>query len=341
VVFDLANRPLVARVSLELSLPVTSTAVDGDGVAHVRVTVDTAEGRVPTGAVVLTSSRPLVVVPGQAGVTQSGDGIQATLVTGAAEIDVRLGDWRSRTLTATYVPDATAAATCTGGAGSLGAVVALALALSLRRRRAAGGATLVALALALALPATAAAQATVALRLGYASAAGSSSAGLRMSEGVRAAVPIQLEAGYRLLPSLTVGAFGAWGPAGAGSLCGEGSCSASLTRAGVQASWQFGRVLGLSPWLGAGTGWEWASLESKVGGDKLTVTRSGWEWLLLQGGAEVKVAARFSVGPFVQLSLARYESQTVKSPLGDASGGISHPANHSWLQLGVRGAFDL
>jgi hypothetical protein len=64
------------------------------------------------------------------------------------------------------------------------------------------------------------------------------------------------------------------------------------------------------------------------------------ELLDLQAGGDVALG-RFTVGPFLQVALGRYVRQDVKSPLGDSSGGVSHPSNHSWLQLGVRGTVAL
>jgi uncharacterized repeat protein (TIGR01451 family)/uncharacterized repeat protein (TIGR02543 family) len=364
--FELSNAPLQTSLAAQISLPVTATVVGGQGVTHVRLVVDTASGRVPSGTVTLRSSTKLQVVSGQAGVSQSGDAVVAVLDRGSAEVDVQVSDWQSRTLTADYTPDVSAAPTFTpatitlpfaapapeqtsggcgaGGVGSLAALLLVALALSsLRRPRSRAGRALV-LAVVLAavlLPAIASAEVALGLRIGYASASGSAITGSPMSEGVSSGTPIQVDLGWRLIDHLTLGAYYAWAPASAGSLCSAGSCSASFQRLGVQASWRFDRLFGLIPWAGAGVGWEQSTMKSTQGSDTLELVRSGWELLNLQLGADLPVAERFAVGPFLQVSLARYGNQEVTSPLGDASGGISEPSNHTWVQLGLRGTFDL
>jgi hypothetical protein len=114
-----------------------------------------------------------------------------------------------------------------------------------------------------------------------------------------------------------------------------------VLRAGIQAEWRFGNLFGLEPWLGAGTGWEQSVFESKAGVDRLRVTRSGWELLNLQLGANFALGKNFLLGPYLQGAVGRYSSQEVKSPLGDSSGSITDPTNHSWLSLGVRATYDL
>ena len=363
-VFSLLNRPIETQVTIDIALPVNGTVIEGAGVTHFRAVITSTSGLVPSGTVTFRSSKPLVVVPGQAGVVRSGDAVLAVLQAGAAEVDVQFTDWTSRTITAEFTPDVAAAPSFTsatvtvpvrapekqvisggcasGGTGSLAGLLLIGLALlAARRGPSRRGVAGVIVAAALLLPGLASAQATFGLRLGFATAAGSAVKGSPMSEGVRSAIPLQLDAGYRILPFLAAGAYVAWAPATVGSLCGGGTCSASMLRAGVQAEWRFPRMLGLDPWLGAGLGWESSQFKSRIGIDRLEVTRSGWEYLNLQLGANLPVKEKLSVGPFLQLSVGRYGSQTVKSPLGDSSGAIADPANHSWLQIGVRGTYDL
>lgn len=190
------------------------------------------------------------------------------------------------------------------------------------------------------LPGAARAQWTIGLRTGYAVGAGSAVKGSRMSDGVKSQVPLQLDAGYRLLPRLEVGGYGSFGLAQVGSIC-QGSCSASVLRVGVQGAWHFDPFRQIHPWAGAGLGYEWSRYRVRDGGDTLRVTLHGLELLQLQGGADWTIGARFTVGPFAAVSLGRYTRLDVKSPYGDSSGGAPSKALHTWIALGVRGTCSL
>ena len=378
-VFELQNRPLATATAVRAALAVAATVTGEGDAVHVRVDVTSEAGLVPTGQVRLASSVALRPLPGQAGVSWSGSVLTVTLESGTAGVDLQIADWRSQTLTATYLPDVSATPTfagstvtvplrasveesvsggcASGGLGSLWGLLLVALALvALRRRpasarlatraaarRAAGRKVLASglLGLLLLAPAAARAAPVLGLRLGYASAAGDAVSGSPMSEGARAAVPIQLDAGWRLLDRLTVGGFASWGPAAVGRFCAGASCSGSQLRFGAQASWRFDPTAGVAPWVGAGIGWEQTWLKATSAADTLELTRAGLELLDLQVGGDVALGGRFTVGPFLQLSLGRYVRQEVVSPLGDSSGGVSHPSTHSWLQIGVRGTVAL
>jgi hypothetical protein len=67
---------------------------------------------------------------------------------------------------------------------------------------------------------------------------------------------------------------------------------------------------------------------------------------MLQAGGDVFVAPKFVLGPFVEAAFGRYESASNRTAAGtmvivDTSGDITNTAWHTWVTLGVRGAFDL
>lgn len=192
----------------------------------------------------------------------------------------------------------------------------------------------------LVLPGVAHAQWTLGLRLGYARAAGSAAQGSPMSDGVHAQAPLQLEGAYRVLPRLDVGAYASYGLGQVGKVC-EGTCSASVLRLGAQATWRFDAIRRVTPWAGAGLGYEWARYRASEGGDTLEVTLHGLELVQLQGGADWSLGSRFTVGPFAALSLGRYTRLDVTSPYGDSKGATPSRATHSWIALGVRGTYGL
>jgi hypothetical protein len=196
--------------------------------------------------------------------------------------------------------------------------------------------------LALLLPAAARAQPTAALRLAYAPALGDLARGVPMSDAMRSQVPVQLDLLWRF-GRASAGAYGSWGLGQAGGdACRAGaSCSASVTRAGVQGLWAFEPLgeTGIVPWAGLGLGWEWAFQESERLGSRTSTTWSGAE-LSLQGGAEWPVAGRFGVGPFLLLGGGRYAREAVDTSADSGAADIGTKAFHLWIHVGVRGRVD-
>ena len=366
-VFTLTNNSIATQLAVDIGLPVYGTVIRQDGITRLDVAVGpSAGGGAPSGTVTLHASRAVRLVPGQAGVSQVGDAVIATLAGGKASVNVQVMGWRSRTLQADYTPDAAGALTfdpstttvgvradapeqsnggggCSTGGGGASTLLPLALLglVFLRRRGRRGAARTAAVAALLAAaitPGVGAAQVDVGLRLGFGLAGGSAAKGSAMSDTLKSAVPVQLDVAYRLLPRLGLGGYGSWAPAQVGSICDGASCSGQVVRLGLQASWQFDRVLGVSPWAGGAAGYEWGGYRAKSGGDQLDVTSRGLE-LGLQGGADWRVLDQLSVGPFLAMSLGRYDQLDVKSPLGSSSGALPATAVHTWITVGVRGTF--
>ncbi|ACG75048.1 LigA [Anaeromyxobacter sp. K] len=210
--------------------------------------------------------------------------------------------------------------------------------------------TLGAVLAALLLPTASSAQVSLGLRLGYAWGLGDVGGGggdkLKMSDWVDGQVPIQVDALFRVTPDLAVGPYFSYGFARAGgdlkSTCDVSGvdCSAYVMRLGVEGIYTLPRAGTLAPWLGLGIGYEWNRLKAEGGGENLTMKWKGVEWLNLQAGMDFFVAPQLRTGPFLMLSLGRYDK-------GDASGVISGGGSindkkfHEWLQVGWRGQFDL
>lgn len=198
----------------------------------------------------------------------------------------------------------------------------------------------------LAVPTASRAQFLVGARLGYAPAMGDAAKDQKMSDGVKSQVPIQLDAAYKLTKELALGAYFSYGFAQLGTdACPSGaSCSANDIRAGLQGFFTFADLkTPLVPWLGLGIGYERGSFEAKQGGFKATTTYSGWEYLNLQVGGDMKATETFSFGPYVMFSVGQYTSAKVESPVFNRSGSIpgGEQAMHQWFGFGVRGKFDL
>jgi hypothetical protein len=202
---------------------------------------------------------------------------------------------------------------------------------------------------ALLAPAVASAQLSLGARVGYAFAMGKAvdEDGGDLSDGVKGQIPIQIDVGYRLTPAFTLGGYFSAGYGIVGDAFSDDcdaadiDCSARVLRLGVQLDYAFKNVSPtMTPWLGAGIGYEWATLKGEQGSNEATESYSGFEFLNLQGGVDWKVG-QFSVGPFAMLSIAQYSDFDFESPAGDASGDIPNKSIHEWLQIGLRGRFDL
>src|SRR6266545_2924093 len=150
-----------------------------------------------------------------------------------------------------------------------------------------------------------------AMRTPLAAAVGSAAGDVPVSDALSLQVPIQLDALWRTGP-FAAGLYGSWGIARYGA-CGGASCSASVSRLGVQATWSFAPISGAEPWAGVGTGYEWASASRVRGGTSVDTRWRGLELAEAQGGVEWRVARRLAVGPYLLVGLGRYSSYTVET----------------------------
>ncbi len=174
-------------------------------------------------------------------------------------------------------------------------------------------------------------------RVAYGIPLGQAMSGVSLGDVVSGQIPIQLDADWRFDRSWRAGLYLQYGFATlAGAFCPAGAgCSGQNVRAGVQAAYAFA-ARGSRPWVGVGVGVEWQTASVSQTGIKNELRLFGLELLNLQAGWDFRPAGGFSLGPFASFSLGQYRTAS--------SGGASEnltAAIHDWLQLGVRGAFDL
>jgi hypothetical protein len=222
-------------------------------------------------------------------------------------------------------------------------------------------------ALAVGLPVPGLGQVSIALRAGYGIPLGNAAVvvGTAFEEkdlfgGV---VPLQLEGAWRITPALSAGLYWSYGLASQGSQLRDLVChqpGASCTsvydmRFGAQATWSFGRLGPVEPWVGLGFGMEIAHFRGRdvtfpnttgtgppfLTGDLVGSLR-GWD-MAYQAGADWPVAPSLAIGPFAQFQVGQYRVQDVTyDPLGSvASGGIPSAKPHEFLVFGLRGKFDI
>jgi hypothetical protein len=207
------------------------------------------------------------------------------------------------------------------------------------------------------LPLAAQAQFNLGLRLGYAPAMGDAEKDLAMSDVIKSQIPIQVDAMYTVAPDVAVGAYLSYGfgQVDFDGMCDLGGvdCSGRSTRVGLQAAYTFSNASPtFLPWVGAGFGYEWGSMTAELGGFKAEQKARGFEFLNLQAGGDYSVNEKFSIGPYLQFSVAQYSSYETSIPTFDdttgdflgnveASGSIEDKGLHQWFGFGFRGKFAL
>jgi hypothetical protein len=182
-------------------------------------------------------------------------------------------------------------------------------------------------------------------RLGYALPFGTIDGTDKLSDTFSGAVPIVLEAGYRLNPNITLGALFQYGFAQVKDdmVCTNGiSCSGHVIRLGLEGIYNFNLDTPLTPWVGIGTGYEWMGVSFSGGGASGSVSARGFEFVSLHAGGDYRMSSQLAIGPFVSFSLAQYSHESLDVPgLGSGSMDVTDKKIHEWLQIGVRGKFGI
>jgi outer membrane autotransporter protein len=197
------------------------------------------------------------------------------------------------------------------------------------------------------------------LRAAYGVPLGTAGDGSRLNQLTSGAVPVQLDVGWRFDEHWLAGGYFSWGPAMTArsakrDLAAQGATEIdghAVQRIGVQGIYTALPNARLAPWVGLGLGYEWtryaqARLETSTGSADAEIGMGGFE-ASLQAGADYRLSARWTVGPFASLSFGQYREHvadvdvrtgTVRDP---GTTKVSDKGIHEWLQLGVRGTFDL
>jgi hypothetical protein len=167
--------------------------------------------------------------------------------------------------------------------------------------------------------------------------------------------PVWVDLGYTLSGALTVGAYGQVGFGTTGDACVQ-DCDWSDLRIGAQAELRFLPGAAINPWLGVGLGYEWLSYRQLLsaqtpdgqGGQRVDTVRAterfGGPELLLQGGVDFQVEDALRIGPYASATLAQYltdsySCQPAVADLCPSGGSIDGAAFHSWIGVGLRGAY--
>jgi len=156
-----------------------------------------------------------------------------------------------------------------------------------------------------------------------------------LNELVAGGIPLWLDVGYRLFPSLYVGVYLDYAFLfEASNVCtGGDTCSFHRLRFGAMGAYHLAPGGKLDPWGGLGIGYE--SVAGTVGSSDFS--NKGLELFNAQIGVDYKFTPNIRVGPFVAFSLGEFMSATN----GSKSNSIPDKGFHEWLTIGLRGAYDL
>lgn len=189
-----------------------------------------------------------------------------------------------------------------------------------------------------------------ALRLGYGIPLGDAVEDGKLSDGIGGQVPIIVDIGYRITPLVFLGLYAQYGFAWLNddNACDatNASCSAHDIRLGIEAQFHLRPREQLDPWIGVGIGYEWAGLSVEAANTEVSTTLSGFEFINLQAGLDVKLGEHFYLGPFLNFSIGQYSDASVTCTGGafcanqfGVNGSIDRKAVHEWLILGVRAGY--
>jgi len=146
---------------------------------------------------------------------------------------------------------------------------------------------------------------------------------------------LEIDLGYRLIPQLTVGAYGTFQKYQRGDSLFTGTNVLGAT-AGVQAIFHARPDRSIDPWVSLGTGWKGLWIDPS---DQKTTSLQGLELARIQIGADYRVSDTAAISPVLGGSAAMFISQD--SPMtSDFSSIHDKKVNWTWF-AGMSGRFDL
>jgi hypothetical protein len=146
---------------------------------------------------------------------------------------------------------------------------------------------------------------------------------------------VQIGAGYRIIPQLTLGLYGSGAMFGRADQV-DTSTNLYSAAAGVQSDWHFlpgGHEL--DPWVSLSSGWRGYWLNQNVGNTSI----QGLEIAKLQVGLDYRLAQSVAISPVVGADLSTFFTQS--TPQSNGFTNISDPQVNTFVFAGVMGRFDV
>jgi opacity protein-like surface antigen len=171
---------------------------------------------------------------------------------------------------------------------------------------------------------------SVSARAGYAFPMGEVAADADLGDLVDGNVPVGLEVGFRFARALEIGGYFEYGWGREADVVSDAGVDVTTMRLGAQLNYLLAPEADLMPYVGFGFGWTKLEVDfDGVSGFGFSDDVSGFDFTL-QAGAQWRVAPAFSVGPYVGLIVGQFTDDEIEDK-----------GWHEWLQIGLRGTFDL
>jgi hypothetical protein len=159
-----------------------------------------------------------------------------------------------------------------------------------------------------------------------------------LSQSVSGYVPVRIDAGLRFARGrFYLGLAGQLAAVFPNACASGATCSGTDARVAAMFAVHLLPDRFADPWLGIGAGFETFSLSRRADGAKVDLAANGLELVDLDLGVDFRPAPRVRLGPVVSATLGRFTSVTVNG----AESQDFDPMLHSWILLGIRGAYDL
>jgi len=164
-----------------------------------------------------------------------------------------------------------------------------------------------------------------------------------MSKYYGGLLPLWLDVGYRLNRNVLIGAYFQYGFFFvSSSFCRPPleSCSGHDIRTGAQAHFHLRPEASVDPWLGAGLGYEVATLTANGSENSASRANGGFEFFHAEFGIDFPTD-RFRFGPFISASFGEYRTESIQNPAGPSRMyEIPSTGTHAFILLGGRAQYD-
>jgi hypothetical protein len=179
----------------------------------------------------------------------------------------------------------------------------------------------------------------VGLAVGYAFPIGSTEAGARLGDQTFGAVPIDLNATYRLTHVIGIGIWARYGIV-IPTLCAAPSdCVSSLgsdVAVAARARFFLPRWLGAEPYADVGLGYEWFASKLADNGTTSTHTYDGPILLAAGVGMPFELGRRWTLGPATGVFLGTFVNSHLQAPGLSRDLSVSDVSLHAWLSFLLR-----
>jgi hypothetical protein len=188
--------------------------------------------------------------------------------------------------------------------------------------------------------------------VGYSAPAGNttSAPGDSLSSTLSFQIPLSLDLGFNVLPSLFVGVYGTFADGGSGSAlfltCSQNSCSQMSFRGGLVIEYRFLPGRTFEPWIGYGAGYDTTMLaqtsvnEFGVTQQRSATTLSGWDFGHARVGLDFLIDRFSAAGFYSDVGFGRFGQESMQVASEPSVGrSITNQALHEWITFGVRWTF--